>query len=147
MAERFLEDYEKITNVRGMMGFTGWFKGVRVSLMSHGMGMPSASIYWHEMMTKYGVKKIIRTGTCGTTLWPKTKAGDIIVAVAAGTDSNMNRMRFAGWDFPATASFEMLNAAVSVAEDPNLGLREQFKASDTKVHVGNVFTSDYFYHP
>ena len=100
------------------MGFTGWFEGVRLSILASGMGMPSASIYWHEIINMYGVKKIIRTGTCGTTLAPRTKAGDIILAVAAGTDSNMNRMRFGGWDFPASADFEMLSTASVLSKTP-----------------------------
>ena len=98
------------------MGFTGWFEGVRLSVLASGMGMPSASIYWHELINNYGVKKIIRTGTCGTTLAPKTKAGDIIIAVASGTDSNMNRLRFNGWDFPASADWEMLSTAAELAK-------------------------------
>merc|ERR1712007_53779 len=81
MSNRFLKDVKEITHVRGILGFTGWFEGVRLSILASGMGMPSASIYWHEIIHNYGVKKIIRTGTCGTTLAPKTKAGDIIVAI------------------------------------------------------------------
>ena len=67
MANKYLKDAEMITNVRGMMGFTGMYEGARVSIMATGMGMPSASIYWRELITVYGVKNIIRTGTCGTT--------------------------------------------------------------------------------
>ena len=67
MAETYLKNAEQITNVRGMLGFTGWFEGVRLTVIASGMGMPSAHIYWHELINMYGVKKIIRTGTCGTT--------------------------------------------------------------------------------
>ena len=67
--------------------------------------------------------------------------------MAAGTDSNMNRNRFSGWDFPASANFELLNTAMNIARDSKFKLKEQLKKSNTVVHVGNVFTSDYFYHP
>ena len=67
-------------------------------------------------MTLYGVKKIIQTGTCRTAMAPKTKCGDIIIAIAAGTDSHMNRTRFGGWDFPASADYEMLSTAVKVSK-------------------------------
>ena len=81
MAETFLTDVKQITNVRGMMGFTGWFEGVELTVLSSGMGMPSASIYWWEAINVFGVKKIIRTGTCGTVMAPqKTKVGDIVLA-------------------------------------------------------------------
>ena len=81
MANKYLENPEMVTEVRGIMGFTGMFEGARVSILASGMGMPSAHIYWHELITMYGVKKIIRTGTCGTTK-PKplaTKIGDVII--------------------------------------------------------------------
>ena len=120
MSDRFLKDAEQITNVRGIMGFTGIFEGEKISILASGMGMPSASIYWQEIITNYGVKAIIRTGTCGTVLpqkVAKTKAGDIILAIAAGTDSNMNRMRFSGWDFPASANYELLSTADGIAKN------------------------------
>jgi len=78
-------------------------------------------------------------------LSPRTKAGDIILAVAAGTDSNMNRMRFNGWDFPASADFDMLSTAAVISKTPEY--LAQLKQTNSKVHIGNVFTSDYFYHP
>ena len=120
MSDRFLKDAEQITNVRGIMGFTGTFEGEKISILASGMGMPSASIYWQEIIQNYGVKAIIRTGTCGTVLpqkVAKTKAGDIILAIAAGTDSNMNRMRFSGWDFPASANYELLSTADDIAKN------------------------------
>ena len=116
MAETFLKDVELITNVRGMNGFTGYFEGVRLSILGTGMGMSSGGIYWHELINDYGVKRIIRTGTAGTTKPSPacTKVGDIILSMAAGTDANVNRNRFSGWDLPASADWEMLNAAYQV---------------------------------
>ena len=146
IADKFLKDVEQVNSVRGATAYTGMFEGVKLTIFPHGMGMPCASIYFHELINNYGVKKIIRTGTAGTTLAPKkTKRGDIVIAVAAGTDSNMNRDRFGGWDFPASADWEMLSTAVSVSKGPKL--KESLEKANTSVHVGNVFSSDYFYHP
>jgi purine-nucleoside phosphorylase len=147
MANKYLKNVEMVNNVRGCMGFTGTFEGCRISIMASGMGMPSAHIYWNELITMYGVKKIIRTGTCGTTKpYPKnTKVGDIIIVQATGTDSNMNRQLFCGWDFPAMADFDMLTTAHAVSKDSKIA--PVLKKANCNVHVGAVFTSDYFYHP
>ena len=147
MANKFLKDPEMITNVRGMMGFTGTYEGARVSIMATGMGMPSATIYWRELITVYGVKKLIRTGTCGTTKpFPKdTKVGDIIIVQAAGTDSNMNRQGFCGWDFPAVADYEMLSTAHAASQSEPVA--KLHRKAGCNIHVGTCFTTDAFYHP
>ena len=147
MAETFLSDVELITNVRGMNGFTGYFEGVKLSILGTGMGMSSGGIYWHELINDYGVKKIIRTGTAGTTKPSPacTKVGDIILSMAAGTDANVNRNRFSGWDLPASADWTMLHAAYQVTQSPKM--QAMLKKNKTDVHVGNVMSAETFYHP
>ena len=111
-----MTEVEQVNYVRGASAYTGKFQGEKLTIFPHGMGMPSASIYFHELINNYDVKTIIRAGTAGTTLAPdKTKLGDIVIAVAAGTDSNMNREMFGGWDFPASADWEILSTAVQVS--------------------------------
>lgn len=135
IAERFLEGPEEISNVRNMLAFTGTFNGHRVSVSGGGMGIPSASIYSKELITDYGVKKIIRVGSCGA-VREDVKMRDIIIAMGAGTDSNVNRLRFDGYDFAALADFELVERAVSAA-----------RSSGAPYHVGSIFSSDLFYHP
>lgn len=135
IAETFLERAEEVTNVRNMLGFTGYYKGHRVSVMGSGMGIPSASIYYKELITEYGVKNLIRIGSCGG-LSRTVKARDVIIALGAGTDSQVNRIRFKGYDFAATCHYELLEKAVKAAR--NLGI---------KAKVGNLFTTDLFYSP
>ncbi len=135
IAERFLEDAEEVSNVRNMLAFTGSFNGHRVSVSGSGMGIPSASIYAKELITDYGVKKIIRVGSCGAVL-DKVKMRDVLIAIGAGTDSNVNRMRFDNYDFAAVADFDLVERAVAAA-----------RSSGAPYHVGAIFSSDLFYHP
>ncbi len=133
IATTLMDDAELVTAVRGIEGFTGTYKGKPVSVMASGMGMPSASIYATELFRFYGVEAIIRVGTSGA-VNPDLKLGDIVVAVGASTDSNMNRMRFDGSDFAAIASFDLLRLADQV-----------IRANDLRATFGNIFSSDAFY--
>ena len=135
IASTYLEGARKVCDVRNMWGFTGQYKGKALSVMAHGMGIPSASIYCSELITEYGVKRIIRVGSCGT-VNPSVKLWDIIIAMGASTNSGVNRMRFGGYDLAALASFELLSRAVSVAEEKGVSF-----------HVGNIFSEDLFYMP
>jgi purine-nucleoside phosphorylase len=103
--------------------------------MGSGMGMPSISIYAHELFDYYGVKQIVRVGTCGGLL-PDMKIGDLILATAASTDSAMNRQRFGNWDYAAAADFDLLSR-----------VHRQAVKNGLKIRTGNVFASDWFYHP
>lgn len=98
IAETFLEDVTCYNNVRGMLGFTGTYKGKRVSVQGTGMGVPSISIYVNELIQSYGVKNLIRVGTCGA-IQKDVKVRDVIIAMTACTDSNMNRLTFPGFEF------------------------------------------------
>jgi purine-nucleoside phosphorylase len=133
IAETFLEDSRQVSDVRNMLGFTGGFQGYPVSVMAHGMGIPSASIYCTELIRDYGVKRVLRVGSCGT-VHPDVELRDIVIAMGASTDSGVNRMRFGGYDLAAIASFNILRRAVRVAEKRGLSF-----------HVGNVFSADLFY--
>jgi purine-nucleoside phosphorylase len=135
VADNFLSDARRVTSVRNMLGYTGTYEGTPVSVMGTGMGVPSASIYATELVKEYGVKKLIRIGSCGA-LQEHLQLRDIVVAMGASTDSNVNRARYGGYDFAAIADYELLRAAVDVAEGHN-----------KTVHVGNVYTADLFYHP
>ncbi len=135
LAEKHLDDVELVTSVRNMLGFTGTYKGKPVSIMGSGMGMPSISIYAHELFDYYGVKQIIRVGTCGA-LFADMQVGDLVLASAASTDSLMNRQRFGGWDLAPSADFELLRRVYDEANQRGL-----------KIRTGNVFSSDWFYHP
>lgn len=133
IAETFLEDTTCYNEVRGMYGFTGIYKGKRISVQGTGMGMPSMHIYANELMQVYGVKKLIRVGTCGS-IRQEIHLRDIIIALGATTDSNMNHDRFGNISFAPTASFELLKKAFDEAKRENV-----------KAIVSNVFTSDKFY--
>jgi purine-nucleoside phosphorylase len=135
IAETHLEKVRLVTEVRGMLGYTGEYRETAVSVMGTGMGVPSASIYATELITEYGVKNLIRVGTCGA-IQPEVRLRDIVLGMGACTDSGVNRARFDGADFAAIADFHLLRTAVETAE--RLGLR---------VHVGNLFTADLFYDP
>ena len=134
IAETLLEDATCFNEVRGMLGFTGTCQGKRVSVMGTGMGVPSHSIYVNELISEYGAKTLIRVGTCGG-LQPDLEIGDIVLAMAASTDSHINRLRFDGMDFAPTASFNLLLKAYEAA-----------KVGNVNVRVGNILTSDTFYH-
>lgn len=135
ISDTYLDKARRITDVRNMWGFTGEYKSHPVSVMAHGMGIPSASIYCTELITEYGVKRIIRVGSCGTS-HPDVKLRDIIIVMGASTDSNCNRMRFGGYDMAALASFDLVEKAVAAA-----------KSQDVRYHVGNIFSADLFYTP
>ena len=135
IAERFLGDARLVTSVRNMLGYTGLFAGKRISVMGHGMGIPSISIYATELVEHYGARVLVRVGSAGA-LRPEIELRDVILALAAGTDSNVNRARFGGRDFPAVADFELARRAAAIAERRGKPLR-----------VGSVFSSDLFYSP
>ncbi len=135
IAESFLDDARRVSDVRNMWGFTGTYKGSPVSVMAHGMGIPSASIYVHELITQFGVQRVLRVGSCGTT-HPDVALRDVIIGMGASTDSGVNRMRFGGYDLAALASFNLVEAAVAAA-----------RAAGIRFHVGNLFSADLFYTP
>ena len=135
IADTYLEDARRVTDVRNMWGYTGRYKDKPVSVMAHGMGIPSASIYCTELIVDYGVKRVMRVGSCGTS-HPDVKLRDLIIAQGASTDSGVNRMRFGGYDLAALASFDLLQKAVCAAED-----------GQVRYHVGNIFSADLFYTP
>ena len=135
IADTYLDDVRRVNDVRNMWGFTGTYKGTAVSIMAHGMGIPSASIYCTELITEYDVKRVIRVGSCGTS-HPDVQLRDIIIAMGASTDSNCNRMRFGGYDYAALASFDLVRKAVDAAEK-----------NKVRYHVGNIFSADLFYTP
>ncbi|MCK1982695.1 MULTISPECIES: purine-nucleoside phosphorylase [Peribacillus] len=133
IAETFLEDAKLYNEVRNMFGYTGTYKGKRISVQGTGMGVPSISIYVNELMNSYNVQKLIRVGTAGA-IQKDVKVRDVILAMSASTDSQMNRMTFGGVDFAPTADFELLRKAYDAGTAKSLQLK-----------VGNVFTADQFY--
>lgn len=135
IAETFLDDAREVNNVRGMLGFTGTYKGRQVSVMGHGMGIPSCSIYAKELITEFGVKKIIRVGSCGA-VRSDVKLRDVVIGMGACTDSKVNRLRFKDHDYAAIADFDMVRHAVDAA-----------KTHGVTVRVGNIFSADLFYTP
>lgn len=135
IAETFLEDPVLYNDVRGMLGFTGTYRGVRVSAQGSGMGQPSLGIYAHELFAEYDTQAIIRVGTCGG-LSEKVKVRDVILGVAASTDSAMNRPRFGDVTFAPAADFELMRIAADVAEERLLPMV-----------AGGLFSSDQFYNP
>ncbi|ADV67601.1 purine-nucleoside phosphorylase [Deinococcus maricopensis] len=133
IAETFFEDVEQHNTVRGMLGYTGTYQGQRVSVQGTGMGIPSISIYVNELIQSYGVKNLVRVGTCGS-YHENVRVRDIILAQAASTDSAINLDRFGGFTFAPIADFELLMRAYVAAQ-----------AQGFRTHVGNVFSSDTFY--
>lgn len=133
IAENYLKDVICYNEVRNMLGFTGTYKGKRISVQGTGMGVPSISIYINELMRDYGVQKLIRVGTCGA-IQKDVKVRDVILAMSASTDSQMNRLTFGGVDYAPTADFDLLKKAYDVGVEKKLNLK-----------VGNVFTGDSFY--
>lgn len=133
IADTFLDDAVMYSNVRGMYGFTGYYKGKRLSVQGTGMGVPSISIYVNELIREYDVKKLMRVGTCGA-LQNDIELKDVILGMAASTDSSLNKIRFDGMDYAPIADFELLNQAYQYA-----------KSIGKKVKVGNILTSDIFY--
>ena len=135
IAETYLDAPRRVSDVRNMWGFTGEFRGHPVSVMAHGMGIPSVSIYCTELIVEYGVKRLIRVGSCGTS-HPDVRLRDLVIAQGASTDSAVNRMRFGGYDYAAIATFDLVRKAVAVAA-----------ARELRYHVGNIFSADLFYTP
>ncbi|WP_336663231.1 purine-nucleoside phosphorylase [Kurthia gibsonii] len=133
IAETFLEDVKQYNDVRNMFGYTGTYKGKRVSVQGTGMGVPSISIYATELMKDYGCKKLIRVGTAGA-LKRDVKVRDVVIAQGATTDSKMNEIQFGGLDFAPIADFDLLLKAYNAGKEADLNLR-----------VGNVYTADLFY--
>ncbi|OUE40441.1 purine-nucleoside phosphorylase [Billgrantia desiderata SP1] len=135
IAETFLEDAREVTSVRNMLGFTGRYRGRDISVMGHGMGIPSVSIYAKELITDYGVQRLIRVGSCGA-VRDDVAVRDVVIGLGASTDSAVNRTRFMGHDFAAIADFELTRHAVDAAA-----------AQGVPVKVGNLFSTDLFYNP
>lgn len=133
IAETMLENAVCYNEVRGMLGYTGRYEGKHVSVMGSGMGIPTLSIYVHELVTEYQVKTLIRVGTCGA-LQPDLRVGDIVLAMTASTDSQTNKLRFHGMDYAPAASFELLLRAYQVAKERGIDVR-----------VGGLFSGDTFY--
>ncbi|MEQ6291499.1 purine-nucleoside phosphorylase [Vogesella sp. GCM10023246] len=134
IAETYLQDAVQVTSVRNMFGYTGHYRGRRLSVMAHGMGIPSASIYATELIKDYGVSSIIRIGSCGSVDGTRLGLREVVIAMGACTDSKVNRMRLLDHDFAAIADFTLLRTAVDTAT--RLG---------KPVQVGNVFSADLFY--
>ncbi|PTX41638.1 purine-nucleoside phosphorylase [Christiangramia gaetbulicola] len=133
IAETFLEDSVCYNDIRGMLGYTGTYKGRRVSVQGTGMGIPSAMIYCHELIKEYGVKTLIRVGSAGA-FQPDLKLMDIVIAMSASTNSSANRDIFNGADYAPTANFDLLMKAVEYAQENQIDFT-----------AGNVLSSDIFY--
>ncbi|QEN06109.1 purine-nucleoside phosphorylase [Thiospirochaeta perfilievii] len=133
IANKYLENPVCYNKVRGMLGFTGMYKGERVSVQGTGMGLPSLSIYANELIREYDVKKLIRVGSCGS-MQKDIHVRDIILAMSSSTNSSMNKNRFKGMDFAPTADFSLFRNALDVAKGSNL-----------EIKAGNVLSSDSFY--
>lgn len=133
IAETFLDNPVCFNRVRGMLGYTGTYNGKPVSVMGTGMGVPSISIYAHELITEYGVKNLIRVGSSGS-YQKHIKIRDIVLAMAASSNSGVNELRFGGADYAPTADFGLFQKAIEIAKKKNIPLK-----------AGNVFTSDEFY--
>ncbi len=134
IAENFLSDVEQFNAVRNMFGYTGTYNGRKVSVMGTGMGCPSIGIYSYELIHMYGVKNLIRVGSCGA-YDPKLNLYDIVLAMGASTDSNYASQYNLPGTYSATASWELLSKAKKTADDNKI-----------TSYVGNVVTSDIFYH-
>lgn len=133
IAENYLTDVFCYNKVRNMLGYTGLYKGKRLSVQGSGMGMPSMTIYAHELINDYNARQIMRIGTCGS-FQPAVKVRDLILAQGASTDSAMNKHVFGSADFAPLANFELLRNASNLAQESNMN-----------VHVGNILSSDIFY--
>ncbi|HHO54938.1 MAG TPA: purine-nucleoside phosphorylase [Trueperaceae bacterium] len=133
VAENLLDDAVRYNEVRGMYGYTGFYKGKRVSIQGTGMGMPSASIYINELIKEFGAKQLIRVGSCGA-LQPELELRDIIIAMATSTTSNIHRRLFTDMHFAPTASWKLLKKAVDFAESADIGVK-----------VGSILSADEFY--
>lgn len=135
IAETFLEEAREVNTVRNMSGYTGTYRGRPISVMGHGMGIPSVSIYAKELITEYDVKRLIRVGSCGA-VRDDVAVRDVVIGLGACTDSGVNRTRFRGHDFAAIADFDLTRHAADAAA-----------AQGVPVKVGNLFSADLFYNP
>lgn len=133
IAETFFENPKCFNQVRGMLGYTGTYNGKRISTMGTGMGVPSISIYANELITEYGVKNLIRVGSAGS-YQKHVKIRDVVLAMAASSNSGVNELRFGGANYAPTANFELFLKAVEAARAKNIPIK-----------AGNVFSSDTFY--
>ncbi|WP_416981830.1 purine-nucleoside phosphorylase [Streptomyces sp. T028] len=136
IAETFLDDARLVTDVRGILGYTGTHRGRPMSVLASGMGIPSMSIYATELLRHYGVRRIVRVGTAGA-IPASVALRDVVIASAAHTDSGVGRLPDAGISLSLTPSHQLLGAAVRAAHDPPPG--------SGAVHVGAVFSTDHFY--
>jgi purine-nucleoside phosphorylase len=134
IAETFLEEVHCYTTIRNVLGYTGTYRGKPVSVQGTGMGIPSIAIYARELITEYGVKNLIRVGSCGS-IQKHIGINAIILAMTACTDSNINKLKFGGRDFAPAASFPLLKKIYDAAAEKNI-----------PIEVGSVFTTDLFYH-
>lgn len=132
-AERFLERPRCIHETRGMLGFSGTYKGIPVTIQGSGMGMPSAAIYTEELVREFGARRLIRVGSCGA-LTTHVNVHDIVIAMAASTASTMNRLTFGEIAFAPVADWNLLRLAV-----------EQAESCGIHPHVGGILTHDLFY--
>ena len=136
IVDTFLTDYVQVTDVRGILGFTGHTKnGKRISVMASGMGMPSIGIYTHELFTGYGVESIIRVGTCGS-YQPNIDLKDVIICMSASTDSNWIGQYHLNGTYAPSCDFDLAMAAV-----------EEARANNIPFHAGNILSADVFYDP
>ena len=133
IAEQFLKDAVQYTSVRNMLGFTGTYRGKRVSVQGTGMGIPSISIYVNELFRDYGVKRAIRIGTAGS-IQEDVKLRDLVIAMSACTDSGANSVRFGGRNYAPSASFNLLKTAYDAAVSKGWQPR-----------VGTIVSTDIFY--
>jgi purine-nucleoside phosphorylase len=133
IAENFLEHPKLYNEVRGMLGFTGTYHGKKVSVQGTGMGGPSISIYAHELINDYGVKRLIRVGSAGS-FQKEVNIRAIVLAMSASANGSSNKLWFGNDDFAPTANFELFIKAVAVANTKNIAVK-----------AGNVLTSDLFY--
>lgn len=133
IADTFLEDVVCYNKVRNMLGYTGYYKGKRISVQGGGMGIPSTSIYVHELICDYDVQNLIRVGTCGA-FQDNLSIGDIILAISASTDSGFNKIKFHHRDYAPAADFSLLVKAWNIAQEKKI-----------PVSVGPILSSDFFY--
>lgn len=132
IARKFLDGAVKVNALRNMFAYTGYCRGRRVSVMGSGMGIPSCAIYATELARVYGVRRIIRIGTCGGV--GDVALGDLLLAQAASTDSRFNRLQFGDYDLAACADFEILSSVANTAA-----------AQEIAVRIAHVFSTDCFY--
>lgn len=132
IAHEFLDGVVEVNTRRNMLGYSGHYRGMHVSVMGSGMGIPSCAIYATELAQVFGVRRIVRVGTCGGV--GDVELGDLLLAQTASTDSNFNRLHFGGHDLAACADFGLLRAIADTASAQGVGLR-----------IGGVFSTDCFH--